>query len=104
MERESNVPTYRTHRVGSVTAGLSMVAFGVMLLLHSLLGIMSYSAIFSWWPLILIGMGIELLISNFLQRKVIYDKAAVFLLIVMTLFVMIMAVADICMKQAVIYW
>lgn len=101
---ENNTLTYRTHRVGSVTSGLSMVGFGIMLLLHSLLGIMNYEMIFSMWPLILIGMGIELLLSNFWERKIVYDKAAVFLLIIMTLFVMSMAVVDVWMKEAAVYW
>ena len=101
---ENNTLTYRTHRVGSVTSGLSMVGFGIMLLLHSLLGIMNYEMIFSMSPLILIGMGIELLLSNFWERKIVYDKAAVFLLIIMTLFVMSMAVVDVWMKEAAVYW
>ena len=36
METKDNITTYRSHRVGSVTAGLSMVGFGVMFLLHLL--------------------------------------------------------------------
>ena len=65
---------------------------------------MNYEMIFSMWPLILIGMGIELLLSNFWERKIVYDKAAVFLLIIMTLFVMSMAVVDVWMKEAAVYW
>ena len=100
---ENNTLTYRTHRVGSVTSGLSMVGFGIMLLLHSLLGIMNYEMIFSMWPLILIGMGIELLLSNFWERKIVYDKAAVFLLITMALFAMMMALVDVCIRAGALY-
>lgn len=103
MEKENNSQTYRTHRVGSVTTGISMVGFGVLLLLHSLFGMISYSIIFSLWPLMLIGLGFELLLSNFLKRKIVYDKAAVFLLIIMTFFVMGMAVADICIQATEVY-
>ena len=103
MEKENNAQSYRTHRVGSVTTGISMVGFGVLLLLHSLFGMISYSVIFSLWPLILIGLGVELLLSNLCTKKIVYDKAAVFLLIIMTLFVMGMAVADVCMQTAEIY-
>lgn len=100
---ENNTQTVRTHRVGSVTAGLSMVVFGIMLLLHSMLGVISYDFIFSMWPVMLIGLGLELLLSNFWVKKIVYDKAAVFLLIVMTFFVMGMAVADICMEASKMY-
>lgn len=101
MEMENNnAPVYRTHRVGAVTAGLCMVGFGILLLLHTLFEIVSYDVIFSLWPLILISLGVELLLSNVFDRKIIYDKAAVFLLIVMTFFVMAIACADICMEAA----
>lgn len=103
MEKENNLQSSRTHRVGSVTTGISMVGLGVLLLLHSLFGMISYSVIFSLWPLILIGLGVELLLSNFWTQKIVYDKAAVFLLILMTLFAMGMAVADICMQTTEIY-
>jgi len=103
MEKENNSQIYRTHRVGSVTTGISMVGFGILLLLHSLFGIIGYNIIFSLWPLILIGLGIELLLSNLLERKIVYDKAAVFLLIIMTFFVMGMAVADICIQATEVY-
>ena len=44
----------------------------------------------------IIGLGIELLISNFLTDKIIYDKAAIFLMIVIAFFAMGMAGADWC--------
>ena len=96
MEKENNaVVTYRTHRVGTITTGLSMVVFGVLLLVHTWFGMMSYRMIFSLWPLMLIGLGLELLLSNFSEKRIIYDKAAVFLLILMTVFVMTMALIDV---------
>ena len=103
MERENDTMTIRTHRVGSITAGMCMVVFGVMLLLHTLFNMMSYETIFSLWPLILISLGVELLLSNWLKREIIYDKAAVFLLIVMTFFVMGLACADVCMEASKVY-
>ena len=99
MENENSSVNIRTHRVGSVTSGLCMVGFGVMLLLHTLFGIMDYEIILGLWPVILIGMGIELLLSNVFQSRVIYDKAAIALLFVMALFVMVLAGADACMVQ-----
>lgn len=100
METKDNVTTYRSHRVGSVTAGLSMVGFGVMFLLHLFFDLVEYRIMFSLWPVMLILLGLELLLSNFSKRKIVYDKAAIFLLILMTFFTMGMAVADECFRWA----
>lgn len=97
MEKETNTVTVRTHRVGTFTSGFCMVGFGVLLLLHNLLDIMDYEMIFGLWPLILIGMGIELLLSNVFKSKIVYDKAAV-VLFVMVLLVMVLAGVDMCME------
>lgn len=103
MEKENNTVTVRTHRVGAVTSGFCMVGFGVMLLLHNLLDVMDYEMILGLWPLILIGMGIELLLSNVIRRKIVYDKAAIVLLFVMTLLVMVLAGADVCIEASKVY-
>ena len=100
MEKETNTTTIRTHRVGAFTSGICMIGFGLMLLLHNLLDVMDYEMILGLWPLILIGMGIELLLSNIFKSKIVYDKAAIVLLFVMALFVMMLAGADFCMEAA----
>ncbi|WP_026663636.1 hypothetical protein [Butyrivibrio proteoclasticus] len=88
--------TIRVHRVGSITTGLFMIALGVSFILHLFFGLISYEMIFRLWPFMIIGLGIELLISNFLTDKIIYDKAAIFLMIVIAFFAMGMAGADWC--------
>ena len=103
MEMENNEKPVRTHRVGSITAGTSMIVFGILFLLHLIVDYMSYTTIFSMWPVVLIGLGIELLISNFLKKSIVYDKAAIFLLITMALFAMVMAVVDVCIKASTLY-
>jgi len=100
---ENNTQIIRTHRVGSVTAGLSMTGFGVLFLLHTLGNLVSYDFIFSLWPVMLIVLGLELLLSNFAQKRIVYDKAAVFLMIVMTFFAMSIAVVDFWMQVGVKY-
>ena len=95
-----NVTPYRSHRVGSITAGLSMIGFGVMFLLHLVFDMIDYRVMFSLWPVILILLGLELLFSTFSTKKIVYDKAAIFLLIVMTFFALGMAVADECFRWA----
>lgn len=96
-EKETAIqkPKYtRTHRVGAVTTGLFLIALGVLFIIHLLTGLLSYEMIFRLWPLMLIGLGVELLISNFLTEKIVYDKAAIFLMIVTSFFAMCMAGAD----------
>lgn len=100
MKKENAKEKVRTHRVGAVTSGFCMVGFGVMLLLHNLLDVMDYEMILGLWPLILIGMGIELLLSNVMKSKIVYDKAAIVLLLVMTLLVMVLAGADVCIEAS----
>jgi hypothetical protein len=88
----------RTHRVGAITAGLSMVVFGVLFILHLFIGSLDYVLIFRLWPIMLIGLGVELLISNYKSDQVIYDKPAVVLLFITTLFAMSMAGADMLLQ------
>lgn len=85
----------RVHRVGSVTTGMAMIIFGVLFILHVCFGLISYEMIFKLWPFILIGLGIEILLSNLSDEKFVYDKAAIFLLIVVTFFAVCMAGIDV---------
>ncbi|MBR5508531.1 MAG: hypothetical protein IKV59_00605 [Lachnospiraceae bacterium] len=103
MEKNNNVPVPRTHRVGSITAGFGMLVFGIMLLLHSLFGMMSYQLIFSLWPLLLIGLGLELLLSNFFEKRIVYDRAAVVLMMLMVFFAMGLAVVDVGLQMSAEY-
>ena len=100
MERENS---NRIHRVGSCTAGLSMVGFGILFLLHYFWKNLDYERIFSIWPLILIGLRAELLLSNRWEKKFIYDKGAIFLLIIMIFFVMGLAALDVCFQAGMMY-
>ena len=85
----------RVHRVGSITAGMAMIVFGILFILHVCFGLISYEIIFKLWPFILVGLGIEVLLSNLADWKFVYDKAAIFLLIVVTFFAVCMAGIDV---------
>lgn len=96
----------RTHRVGAITTGLSMIVFGILFAVHMITGLIGYEMIFKLWPFMIIGLGVELLISNMLTEKIVYDKAAVFLLIVTSFFAMCMAGADLffqCVKDGIFF-
>lgn len=88
----------RTHRVGSITAGLSMIVFGVLFILHFFIGSLDYTMIFRLWPIMIIGLGVELLISNYKSETIVYDKPAITLLFITTLFAMSMAGADMLLQ------
>lgn len=84
----------RVHRVGAITSGLSMIFFGTLFILQLFFNMISYEIILKLWPFILLGLGCEILISGILCEKFVYDKGAVFLMILVTLFAMCMGAAD----------
>jgi hypothetical protein len=86
----------KTHRVGTLTLGCMLIVFGVLFVLHIFFSGLSYDIIFRIWPIILIFLGLEILVANFIQKeeKLIYDKTAFALIIVLTFFAMGMAIVD----------
>ena len=52
-----------TRRIGSVTLGGSLVVFGILFLVHTFWDGLSYGLILRFWPLLLISLGAETLLS-----------------------------------------
>lgn len=79
-------------RVGTFTTGIILVMFGIMVLLRLIFPSISYLAIVSMWPLILIFLGIEIIVSYVINKEEMmkYDFAAIFLIIVLAFFAMCM--------------
>lgn len=85
----------RERRVGTFTLGCMLVVFGVLFILHACNQVISYELIFHCWPVILICLGVEVLCALYGKRQLVkYDKGAIVLLMVLTLFCMGMAAAD----------
>ncbi len=93
----------RTHRVGTVTFGCILIVFGVLFLMNIFIPALDYATIIRLWPCVFIFLGIEILISNYRFTKYnntetgvnfIYDKTAIFLMICLFFFAMIMALCD----------
>ena len=88
----------RTHRGGTVTCGLMFIVYGILFLVHTITPKFSYGILFDLWPLILISLGVEILVSctrkNQEERKIVYDFPAVLLVMFLILFVVIMAALD----------
>ncbi|MFE8697103.1 hypothetical protein ACFYKT_12230 [Cytobacillus sp. FJAT-53684] len=59
----------RTWRVGTFSMGASLLFLGIFLLLSQLFGMDLMHVMISWWPIILIVLGIEILVFLFLSRQ-----------------------------------
>ena len=76
--------TTRTRRVGTLTMGVSLIAAGILFLLHLFIpSTLTYLYIFRSWPVILILLGIEVLFANLRSKeeKIIYDGWAIFIMV-----------------------
>lgn len=97
----------RTHRVGTVSCGLVLILYGILFLVRLALPALDYRIIMELWPVVLVMLGVEILISsvgkNQDKQKFVYDFPAVLIIIVMLFFTMIMAVADFCMEEYQLY-
>lgn len=98
----------RIRRVGSLTCGIAMVGFGILFLLNTLFGLIDYTEIFSLWPLLLICLGAEMLISNMKysdtdRYTLVYDKGAIVLTILVTIFAVGMGITDYCIQYVARY-
>lgn len=91
----------RVHRVGTITCGCTLIIFGMLFLLHMIVPAFSYTFIFRLWPCIFIMLGVEILIGNSSKKEdmFVYDKGAVFLLVVLAVFAMLMGFTDYCMTH-----
>lgn len=59
----------RTWRVGTISMGASLLFLGIVLLLSQLAGLNLSHIMISWWPIILIVLGIEILVYLYLSRQ-----------------------------------
>jgi UDP-N-acetylmuramyl pentapeptide phosphotransferase/UDP-N-acetylglucosamine-1-phosphate transferase len=93
----------KTHRVGTFTLGGMLIVFGLLFLLRIFLVDLSYDIIFKLWPIVFIFLGTEVLAANFKQKednKLIYDKTAFALIIILSFFAMGMAITELCIEYA----
>lgn len=86
----------KAHRVGTITLGSMLITFGTLFLLRIFFSQLSYDFILKLWPIIFLLLGGEILISSLKQPdgNMIYDKAAFFLIILLSFFAMGMALME----------
>lgn len=79
-------------RVWTFTTGIVLLMFGIMVLLKLIFPSISYLAIVSMWPVVLILLGIEIIVAYVINKEEImkYDFAAIFLVIALSFFAMCM--------------
>lgn len=96
----------KTRRVGTFTAGIALILFGVMLAISAFVQSMDFSIIFKLWPFVILSFGVEVLVFAFLNKedKFRYDGASIFLLVFVVLSSMGMAVVERVLQLAEQYW
>ncbi|MFP3155198.1 DUF5668 domain-containing protein [Lachnospiraceae bacterium ZAX-1] len=118
----------RIRRVGSATCGVLLVFFGILFFVHMVWPNLAYTDILKLWPLVLIGLGVEILVGNFKKDKnftnhtnaanvgntvqsangktetlLKYDVGAIVLTIVLALFAMGMGITEFCINHTNFY-
>lgn len=93
----------RTRRVGSITCGSLLIIFGILFLVHMIFPSLSLIVIMKLWPMILIGLGIEMLVANMKKstqetENIKYDKGAIFITFLLMIFSVGMGIFQLCME------
>lgn len=100
----------RVRRVGSITCGGILILFGSLFMVHMFCPALNLEFIMKLWPLILIALGIEMVISNMRRNSgeeiLKYDKGAIVITFLTMCFAIGMGVLEYCMEygQRYIYW
>ena len=87
---------FKGRRVGTFTAGIVLIMFGVMFLLRTIFPIINFTLILSLWPLILVFLGIEIIVAYIINKEeqMKYDASAIVLVIILSFFAMGMATME----------
>lgn len=78
-----------------------MIAFGILFLLNLFTDRITCEMIFRFWPVMIIGLGIEILVSSAVSKKYVYDAGAVILMIIISVLACVMAGAELVMQHGI---
>lgn len=83
-------------RVGTLTTGIVLIVFGILFIMRLVFPLLNYTTILSLWPLVLIFLGIEIMVSYIVgkEEKMKYDGGAIALIILLSFFAIGMAGAE----------
>ena len=77
-------------RVGTFTAGITLVGFGILFSIHTFFANFDYQFVFRLWPIILILLGVEMIVAYLLNKDSVikYDAGAIVIVIILSVFAM----------------
>ena len=76
----------KSRKIGVLTMGLTLVAFGVLFLLRTFIPEWDHISVMRFWPVVLIGLGLEVLITALIPQKEGQPRAKVDALSIVVLF------------------
>lgn len=90
----------KNRRVGTLSAGVCMVFFGVLFLIRLMVPTVTIRLIASLWPIVLICLGAEILIAYAKNKdgQMRYDAGSVLLILLLSIFTACMACAQMAME------
>lgn len=105
IREDEDAQVIRSHKVGTLTLGISLIFFGALFITNTFTNLFTYEFILKLWPIIFIFLGFEILISYITRQKdrFIYDKGAIFLMILLTMFAICMACVEVLVNYSQLY-
>ena len=92
----------RSRKIGVLTLGVALIAFGVLYLLRVFVPGWDYMTILKFWPFVLVLLGVEVLLSVFLPRPEGEPPAKVDALSIILLFVTLFMACGLAAAQFVL--
>ena len=92
----------KSRKIGVLTLGVSLVAFGVLFLLRAFIPWLDYLYAIRFWPIILILLGVEVLLSALLPQKEGAPRPKVDALSIVLLFIALMLSCALAAAQFVL--
>ena|GEM_PF-152744 len=92
----------KSRKIGVLTMGITLVAFGVLFLLRAFIDGLDWISVMRFWPVVLIGLGIEVLISALIPPKEGQPRARVDALSIVVLFLALFLAFGLAAGQFVI--
>lgn len=90
----------KTHKVGILTLGITLIGSGILFLLHSFILPLSYEFILRLWPIMFILLGLEVFYHYFRYQdeKLEISGGSVFILFLVSCFAMAMAFMELTLE------
>ena len=94
----------KSRKIGVFTLGISLVVFGVLFMVRVFVPWFDFVRVMQFWPVVLILLGIEVLVSALLPRKegeaaIQMDAASIILLFVVLILAGTLAAAQFALEQ-----